>query len=285
MKKSILFVASILLSLYSNGEGSWNILTPPDSTKKQEEIIQIPISKNQQLQEEEVFITPAIGAGSMQITGSPIANSLYLENSNYNYSAVNSPEYGVSIDYMVAKYFSFGLGVNYQTISFNSSITPQPTPYNYNYYYYNSDPSSAQFTRWNIGVRNLFYFQSDNSDNVHFYMGARAGLSIWHEADTWANGAYNPQYRSFVNSATPLFSFQLLWGMRYFFTQEIGTQLELGLGTPYYAQAGITIRLNDNPKTYSVTKSQFRAMNENAQMTHKDSANLGLLKPVPEMKK
>ncbi|HTB30890.1 MAG TPA: hypothetical protein VK808_02630 [Bacteroidia bacterium] len=257
---------------------------PPDSNK----LIQLPISETKELNMGEVFFTPGIGYGNMAIEGSPLSNSIFVNNYNYNgntYSAINYPEFGGSLDYMVSPLVCMGIGVNYQLIRFDLSTNYQNAYINP---YYNEGPNSALFSRLNIGIRNLFYFKGINSDNLHIYVGARAGLSIWYEWDSWANGV-NYNYRSVINSNSNdngniQMSIQLLWGMRYFFTHDLGMQLELGLGTPYYAQFGITYRFNDNPVTYSVTRSEYRAMNEGTQLTHRDSANLGLL-PMHGMKK
>jgi hypothetical protein len=274
MKKAVPCLI-ILLMVFNTGRAN-AMLSPPDSNK----LIQIPVSGDKVLNTGEVFISPCIGYGDMAIAGSPIANSIFIGTNYYTkfFTSTISPEYGCMIDYMVSQMFGVGLGINYESINFNNTY-PTQSYYQNDYY-----PSTVQFTRYNIGVRNFFYFPSKNSDVIHFYLGARLGLSLWYEKDEWNNG-YTGQYYPLIDGTNDSkFSFQLIWGARYFITSDIGIQLELAYGTPYYAQGGITIKLNDKPATYSVTRAEYRAMNEGNQLTHHDSVNLGLL-PQRGMKK
>ncbi len=251
--------------------------SPPDSNRSM--LIQIPVSTNRELNPGEVFITGGIGYGDMTSLLSPIEN---YGNGYYNYSSGFSinhlPEFGGSLDMLIARIISMGIGVNYQEIQFVNQNSYQGN-------YYNRYPNLATFTRLNIGMRNLFYFMGRNSDNVHFYMGVRAGISIWNEQDQWTSNPNYYYYYPVINSTNNTkLSFQVLWGLRYFPVQDLGLQFEAGLGSPYYGQVGITLRLNDRPQTYSVTRAEYRIMNESNQLTHKDSVNIGLTHP-PAIKK
>jgi hypothetical protein len=287
MKKAIVYLIILQVFILNTGKAgsivsAWGIAVPPPDSNR---LIQVPVSPNRELNTGEVFISPGIGYGDMTIAGSPIANTIFTENNNYYgnlYQGTILPEYGASLDYLVSQSMSMGLAANYQSVTYTQTNSQQP--YNQNQYY----PYSVQFSRVNIGMRNLFYFPGNNSDNFHLYIGVRAGLSLWYEVDNWSNNTNNNNnyYREVIDSYDNThLSIQVIWGVRYFVTPDIGMQLELALGTPYYAQFGITFRLNDKPATYSVTRSEYRAINEGTQLTHRDSANLGLLHPQPGIKK
>ncbi len=260
VKRIIPFITAFLLLVYTSGKSNQGVpysnslyMLPPDSTK----LVRLPLRNAGELNPGEVFISPGLGYGSMTITGSPLDNSMFTEDYNYgyNYNSVSSPDFGCSVDYLATQIFSFGLGINYQTIKY-TLVNPQT---NYNSYY---DPNSAQFNRLNIGMRGLFYFSNVNTESLQFYMGARAGLSFWKEIDTWTS-AINYDYRPLISSQNDgILSFQLIMGSRYIISSDIGIQIELGLGSPYYGQVGVVFRLNDKPATYTVTKSEYRAMNE-----------------------
>jgi hypothetical protein len=281
MKIVSLYGGLILLLVCNTLKANPRLSSPPDSNKNRETLIQVPVSTNRTLNIGEVFITPAIGYGDMAITGSPLATSIYSETYHNLYSIKNMPEFGVSLDYLVAEILSLGIAANYQTVQYTLSNSAQNYAQDY--------PYSALFSRLNVGIRNLIFFRGSNSDKMHFYIGARVGMSFWKETDEWnyTTSPYYPnQYNySIINAEdNNKISFQLLWGMRYFVSTEFGMQLELGLGTPYYAQLGITYRLNDKPATYTVAGSEYRVMNEGNQLSHKDSVNLGLSPHQPGIK-
>jgi hypothetical protein len=89
-------------------------------------------------------------------------------------------------------------------------------------------------TRLNIGARLLYHIRND--DVKDFYIGVRAGFSIWTDQS-------NPQ-GSLTEGNVTVPSIQALIGMRKRITNCIGVFIEGGIGTPYFGDAGIYYNVN-----------------------------------------
>ncbi|MGP8215664.1 MAG: hypothetical protein ACLQQ4_08895 [Bacteroidia bacterium] len=241
------------------------------------------LSSNDSDKKHEVLITPGIGYSELPILESPMNYVIFYNN---EHNLTTSPELVASLDYLVTDDIGMGLAINYQLMPFTSLSIKQPYFYPYPLYpysYYASSefgcsldhladnnvnaglaisyqtmqckslsaqqayyPYSMQFNCFNFGIRKLFYLKSIKINNLYFYIGGIAELSIWKEVDNWGS-VTNNQYDPVINYENTLqINLLLLGGVKYFFINSIGMQLELGygFGTPYYAQLGIIIRLH-----------------------------------------
>lgn len=139
-------------------------------------------------------------------------------------------------DYGVTDKFSMGFAVSYQ--SFGTTYT--------NYTYTNSQnvqvtiPSyKDNVTRMNFGVRPLFHL--GNNPNLDTYLGARISYTSWSTSTTNPDPYYNTGSTYDFIGASPI-KFQTVLGLRYFFGDLVGINMELAIGPSYYLAGGINFR-------------------------------------------
>ncbi len=159
-----------------------------------------------------------------------------------NFSSVTR-NIGGTIDVGVTNQFSIGLAGSYQSEVANWTPTS-------NYYPY---PNYDKIARTNTAARFLFH---TITTNVHFdlYTGIRLGLSYWSDIPSSDNqviptrsnnGTYSYGLATFLNSPNSFVpSFQVLLGLRAYIIESIGLHAEVGLGSPYLAEGGLTFRIN-----------------------------------------
>ncbi|GAB4130818.1 MAG: hypothetical protein Fur0041_00420 [Bacteroidia bacterium] len=143
-------------------------------------------------------------------------------------STRSTPGLNGMLDYGVTDRFSIGAAYHYQSFraDFTSYTNDSGVVMNGDWY--------ASITRQNIGLRTLFHF-GDN-DDLDTYAGARFGYTFW-SAKTNATGSGIDK-----NTATSRLWPQALFGMRYFFTPNIGVNVEFSVGPPYYMMFGLNAR-------------------------------------------
>lgn len=165
----------------------------------------------------------------------------YYNNISAPYIFKTTPQFGCSADFLESDNTSIGLTASYQTIQW-SSISAQT--------FY---PNSLQFNCLNLGLRALYYFEGRNSSALDYYLGGRIDLSVWNEKDSWINSSNNQYIPIIISSPDNLsrpdnlqLSLSFYGGVRYFFLPALGMHAEIGfgLGSPYYAEFGIIVRLN-----------------------------------------
>jgi hypothetical protein len=150
---------------------------------------------------------------------------------NFEYFTCSSitPNLGAIIEYGITKKTSIGLAASYQS----EIIDPDESPY------------TDFITRINMAVRIL---QHLNKRNPKFdsYIGIRFGDSYWTDVPTIRS--YYPYSSSipqiyFINKPSLWVpSVQLLYGMRIYLSNSMGIHFEVGIGSPYLAEAGISFR-------------------------------------------
>jgi hypothetical protein len=170
-----------------------------------------------------LYISAGIGASTILL-------NIYGMGGGSQADAVGNSESAVfssTVDYGVDKYFTTGLGVAYQT----ATGFPQ---------YAQNTPYSENLSRLNIAGR--FLFDEPLGRHFELYVGLRIGVSFWTDVITPTPPM---QYLSPTLGASNVVRFpslQLLYGFK-FFVGNIGLHLEFGLGTPYLAETGLTIRI------------------------------------------
>jgi hypothetical protein len=147
------------------------------------------------------------------------------------------PAYNFMLDYNSIRKFSAGIAIAYQQLSY---VPGDNQGYSQNAFIDNA-------SRLNIGIRYLMHFSKVSYSDV--YIGIRMGVSYWRD-----NESLNPNYHSsspYVSAPIPASpwtktkaSVQLLVGYKVYSLDNIGMQIEAGLGTPYYAEAGLTYRIH-----------------------------------------
>jgi len=143
-----------------------------------------------------------------------------------NAKAVNSeasgggtPVINGMVDYAVTDIFSIGVAGSYQTYTINFS-----------------DDDSQKWSCLNIGVRPLFHFGT--GDNLDLYTGARISVTSWNFTSTIDDNTFFTA----GDVTLPGFGLQPLFGGTYYFTDNIGLNMELGLFGTYLAAAGINAK-------------------------------------------
>jgi len=162
------------------------------------------------------------------------------------------PNIGGTIDFGISKGFSIGITGSYQNETVDYAL-----PQNF----------TDKVSRTNVAFRFLLHLCKTNN-KLDDYLGFRFGASYWHDTPSPDNvvGAYNyngnPQYiyntiTFLQNTSSLVGSFQILYGLRLYTSDNIGLHFEIGIGSPYLAEGGITFRINtrkSNPYSSSGTK-------------------------------
>jgi hypothetical protein len=144
--------------------------------------------------------------------------------SNTEVQTTSIPGINAMLDYGVTDRFSVGGAYYYQSWS-GSWVGTDSVGISHNYSY--------NITRQNAGLRALFHF-GDN-DDMDTYAGARFGYSFW-SYKTDADHALD--WGKMTSRLWP----QAIFGMRYFFTPNIGFNAEFAVGPPYYMMVGLNAR-------------------------------------------
>ena len=156
--------------------------------------------------------------------------------SNENDSALNirsktDPVAILGIDHFITKNFSFGGSVAYQKVTANydrlygDSLT----------LFENIDASAAKLS---LTLRGLFYY--GKSEKKQFYSGLKLG---YQKVKTFDNSSDNT-YNTINDLAWSRVTIGLIpFGMRYFFTENIGCNFEVSLGVPNLLSFGLNYKI------------------------------------------
>ncbi|MCU0434966.1 MAG: hypothetical protein MUC87_16030 [Bacteroidia bacterium] len=155
-----------------------------------------------------------------------------------NIRSTKTPVLLGAYDYGLSDRFSIGVGYTYQSLTLK-----------YDGYYVDGNPDSLRtgsFTdrlaRQNFGIRPMFHF-GDN-DDLDIYAGLRVSVVRWsYRTDRPDLGS--DWVGNILGGASPVKA-QALFGMRYFFTENIGFNTELAIGPSYFAMVGINARFGGN---------------------------------------
>lgn len=172
-----------------------------------------------------LYVSAGLGASIIQA-------EIYDGQGEHSYNAIGTSQslvYNGTIDYGIARIITIGAGVAYQT----SLGIPVGGEYN---------SATEEITRLNVSIRILWNMPF--SKHFEIYGGLRTGSSFW------TDKIISPEPQSSINH-NPLtmtapnftrFSVQFPCGVRYFIG-FIGAHLELGIGTPYFIEGGISFRI------------------------------------------
>jgi len=143
------------------------------------------------------------------------------------------PEINTTGDYGMSDHFSLGVGIGYQSCSItDDNFTDSSTGAT-------GQNATVRISRLNIGFRPVWHF--GNNPNIDFYFGMRVGVSIWSFGVTTTDPNFG--FQGVFSGAVP--SFQTFVGLKGYFSPVVGAHLELGIGTPYLVEAGLSFRFGN----------------------------------------
>ena len=175
-----------------------------------------------------------IGAnGAFSLVGLTMNLAFDAIDSVQGLNAKTTPGLSGTVDFGITDRISLGIAHFYQgsKVTWNSytdSTSGNAVIFTGNFY--------AKILRQNTGVRALFHFGSN--DNVDPYFGIRIGYSYWRVTSNVENIRRLADFARLGNHLLP----QAIFGIRYFFSPNIGVNGEFALGFPYYLSAGLNIR-------------------------------------------
>ncbi len=146
--------------------------------------------------------------------------------SNYSIPAIQ-----VGYDYYILNWFSLGaagsiqfMGVDYDNYEYETGE------------FVNGDLS---IVRTNVAMRALFHYF--NRNRLNMYSGVRMGLTNWNIDNNLTDKNYD--YDEVLSSTGIVFAPQLvLFGLRGYFTENFGANLEFAVGPPHFFSAGLNYR-------------------------------------------
>lgn len=146
---------------------------------------------------------------------------------------------GVRGEYLISDKVGFGLDLGYSSakLTYDDVYTESSFDANFNYVT-TSTPYTSTLSTAKVGVMvtfNYHFVESDNFD-AYFMTGLGYGNRTFKETSTYSG--YTPIT---VSSTFPVAS-RIGVGMRYFFTENIGANLGLGLGQGGLVNAGISAK-------------------------------------------
>ncbi len=169
--------------------------------------------------------TVSMNAG-ISLAGTLIKTGIYLldgynENDIVDYKSI--PVINGAYDYMINDWLSAGIAGGYQSFDFTFQ------------------EGDINLSRMNIAARALFHY--GKSDKLDMYSGIRLGATIWNSEMIWNTS--DPTLESFFNDeyVGSFFRTQLVaFGIRGYFTDNIGANIEFAIGSPYYLSGGVNFR-------------------------------------------
>jgi hypothetical protein len=145
------------------------------------------------------------------------------------------PTIAVTYDFALTDNFSIGVAGAYQSIGGEINNT-----YTDGNQVEQTELAKANYSRMNIAIRPLFHY--GNSDKLDMYSGLRVGYlfkTLTVDSDD-PDAQIEDDLNDFVGNR---FSLGLVpFGMRYFFTDNIGINMDIQIGTPYVVSGGIAFQ-------------------------------------------
>ena len=151
-----------------------------------------------------------------------------------NFEMKSTPGMLLHYDYGLADRFSIGAAFSYQQFKLVYTNMPYTTTAGY------EDTASwdDKVKRINFGIRPLFHF--GNNEDLDMYTGVRISMTQWSFSSSHPDPLYDDG--DFYDSFNSTIRFQALFGLRYYFTPNIGFNTEFAIGTPYFLSLGANFR-------------------------------------------
>lgn len=141
------------------------------------------------------------------------------------------PTIAITFDHALTDKFSLGIAASIQ----NSSADFVDTYLDANQVL-QTDNVSASLTRYNVAIRPLFHY--GGNDALDLYSGLRIGITGW--ASSYESNQDDFSVGGFDGSRLSVGL--VAFGMRYYFTDNIGVNFDLQVGAPYIISGGIAAK-------------------------------------------
>jgi hypothetical protein len=164
-----------------------------------------------------------------------------------NVQAANkqTPVINFSFDRMLNENISFGGGISYQNIKWDADYLGNPYTLN--------DTVDAKLSRLNLGLRVMFYY-GKKYKNLKLFSGFRGSCILWDLRDNHGHKVRTDYIEGvlglllggdlhYQTLMTIPIGFQIIpIGGRYYFNENFGLNLELGLVGPYFVTGGLSYK-------------------------------------------
>lgn len=146
--------------------------------------------------------------------------------------AKSTPTFSLMYDYGITSRFSIGGAVGYNSFSFTN-------PY---YSYVNSSGAivyesiSVKYSSVNVGLRPMYHW--GKSEIFEWMAGMRLGYSFWTAEVITTDPYYKDEY-----FRRDMYSAQVLFGSRAYMSEFLAVTFEVGIGAPYFANLGLSLKL------------------------------------------
>lgn len=187
-------------------------------------------SASAQVEEGNIIIDPYYGFPNFGGDFIDLLSADYNEIDGITTSAIGPA--GIRLEYMLAD--NFGLGVDFIFNSINASGTVDSL--NTDGTVYRSYDTKVYMRRYRVQLRANYHFVQ--TDNLDAYVGFGAGTNI--RTIGFTTDYPNLANESVSGALIPV-SFRFALGTRYYFTDNIGLNAELGLGGPVVS-AGLSFK-------------------------------------------
>ena len=157
-----------------------------------------------------------------------------------NFKAGGIGPAGLRVEYMIADRIGLGVDVIYN--SNTSSFTSLDSTYNGNTDTWSTETNSLEYKMQRVRAQLRFnYHFNITNPNVDSYIGIGAGTNNRFRS-TLENGVDITENDGISNFTLLPFSIRVAAGLRYYFTDNIGINAEIGIGGPVIS-GGLSIRL------------------------------------------
>jgi hypothetical protein len=196
-----------------------------------------------QIKPNEVVFTGGAALSYTQF-GPDVFNGGSTGYNNGNLTHWSYPAYILNGDLGITDRLSLGAALSWQTIGINFNKIPYP--YSYSYYQTGSPPQTwvDTYDRYNVSGRALYHFIREKE--LDMYLGVRIGYTWWDRKTTNNDPSYNYSlYDEYSKIFIMPLSIQSVLGFRYYFSDYVGLNAELGIGAPYALMLGLNLKFSN----------------------------------------
>ncbi len=145
----------------------------------------------------------------------------------------STPAFQIGYDHFMIDWFSLGAAVSFQQmgIKYESYVDTDGTIVD----------GELKIIRMNFAARALFHYV--NRDRLDLFSGLRLGFTNWNISEDFTTNDGSYDYGDVFNFSGTNFSPQvILFGVRGYFTDNFGANMELCAGAPYYFSLGLNYK-------------------------------------------
>lgn len=159
-----------------------------------------------------------------------VGNLLNVKTSEITeFSTYSLPAFQATYDYSLAKWFSVGAAGSVQLMGIK-----------YNDYEGTGDNFETSITRTNFALRGLFHY--GNNEKLDMYSGVRMGFTNWNISTNYDNPDYNADSDISISQGFGAAPQVVLFGVRGYFNDNLGVNMEVCIGSPHYLSLGVNYR-------------------------------------------